>query len=32
MTELTGGVIAEMFQKQFDIKKRGCPILQVSIL
>jgi len=30
MTELTGGVIPEMFQKQFDIKKRGFPILQVS--
>ena len=32
MTELTDGAIAGMFQKQFDMKKRGCPILQVCFL
>ena len=31
MTELTGGVIPGMFQKQYDIK-RGYPILQVRFL
>lgn len=30
MTDLTGGVIPGMFQGQFDMKKRGCPILQVT--
>jgi len=30
MTDLTAGVIPEMFKGQFDIKRRGAPILQVT--
>jgi len=32
MTDLTGGVIPGMFQNQYDIKKSGYPILQVSAI